>query len=170
MKTFFRMIFLCVLVFFDQWTKHLSVVYLKGQDPYELIPGVLEFRYLQNNGAAFSILQDQQFFFYILTGVFLFAAFFILTRIPADARFRPMRLCILVLTAGAIGNLIDRIVQKYVVDFIYFRIIDFPIFNVADIYVTLSVTVLVILTLFKYNEDDFRFLKRRPETEYREDR
>lgn len=63
------------------------------------------------------------------------------------------------LTSGALGNLIDRIRLKYVIDFIYFSLIDFPVFNVADIYVTVSMIVLLLLVLFYYkDEDDFAFL------------
>ena len=63
------------------------------------------------------------------------------------------------LMAGAVGNLIDRVVNGSVVDFICFEFIDFPIFNVADCYVTVSVALLIILILFVYKEDDFEFLR-----------
>ena len=65
----------------------------------------------------------------------------------------------LVLSAGAIGNFIDRLWRGYVVDFIYVRCIDFPIFNVADIYVVTSCFLMIILIIFKYEDDDFKFLK-----------
>ena len=74
---------------------------------------------------------------------------------------RPLILTLLVLAAGACGNLIDRVVSKYVVDFIYFVVIDFPVFNVADIYVTLSVISLIILILFHYRDNDLDFLKKK---------
>ena len=62
------------------------------------------------------------------------------------------------IAAGAIGNMIDRIRFDYVVDFIYFVLINFPIFNVADIYVTVSTVILVILLLFVYKEEDLSFI------------
>ena len=74
-------------------------------------------------------------------------------------------LTVCVLFSGALGNFIDRLVHKYVVDFIYFSIIDFPVFNVADIYVTLSVITFVVLLLFKYKDNDFDFLKRKKANE-----
>ena len=154
-----------VLVFLDQLTKHLAVLHLKGKESFVLIPQVLEFRYLENRGAAFSLFQNQQVFFYILTGAFLFFAIFVIRRMPPQKRYLPLRICLLVLIAGACGNLIDRILHKYVVDFIYFSLIDFPIFNAADIYVTLSVITLILLVIFKYKEEDFTFLKRRTEHE-----
>ena len=63
------------------------------------------------------------------------------------------------MAAGAIGNFIDRMMWHYVVDFLYIKAINFPVFNVADCYVTVSVALLIILILFVYKEDDFGFLK-----------
>ena len=100
-----------------------------------------------------------------VTIAFLVFAVIMIRKMPALHRYLPLKICILVLIAGACGNLIDRILHKYVVDFIYFSLIDFPIFNAADIYVTLSVTALILLVIFKYKEEDFTFLKRRTEHE-----
>ena len=66
--------------------------------------------------------------------------------------------CLIAVLSGAIGNLIDRTVQGYVVDFIYFMPIDFPVFNVADIFVTCGMGVLMLLILFYYGEDEWEFL------------
>ena len=159
------LLIIAALVVFDQITKYMAVVKLKGQEPYILIPDMLEFRYLENQGAAFSMLQNKQTVFYILTAVFLVAAVFMLRKIPKTRRFNPLIICLLVLCAGAIGNLIDRIIHRYVVDFIYFSVIDFPIFNVADIYVTLSVIFLIILVLFRYKDADFDFLRKKRKQE-----
>ena len=57
--------------------------------------------------------------------------------------------------SGAVGNFIDRVRFQYVIDFFYFKLIDFPVFNVADCYVTVGFILLLILILFKYKEDDF---------------
>ena len=67
------------------------------------------------------------------------------------------------LSAGAVGNLIDRLFRGFVVDFIYFKIIHFPVFNVADIYVTVSSVLLICLLFFYYKEDDFEFLSLKQE-------
>lgn len=151
-----QIVFIAALVLADQLTKYLAVVHLKGQEPVVLLPGVLELYYLENQGAAFSMLQNQQAFFYVLTFLFLAAAGWFLWKMPAQKKYSPLRISLLVLCAGAIGNLIDRIVHKYVVDFIYFVIIDFPVFNVADIYVTLGVIVLICLVLFYYKDSDLK--------------
>ena len=63
------------------------------------------------------------------------------------------------MSAGAVGNTIDRVYFGYVTDFIYFKLIDFPTFNVADIWITCATFILLFLILFKYKEDDFDFLK-----------
>lgn len=151
-----QILLVAVLVLVDQLTKYLAVVHLKGQNPIVLIRGVLELYYLENQGAAFSMLQNQQVFFYVLTIIFLIVAGLFLAKVPATTKYTPLRISLLVLCAGAVGNLIDRIVHKYVVDFIYFVIIDFPVFNVADIYVTLGVIVLICLVLFHYKEKDLK--------------
>ena len=65
------------------------------------------------------------------------------------------RMCLYFIGAGAIGNMIDRMFRKYVVDFIYFRLIDFPVFNVADIYVTVAAVLLIVLVVFYYKDEDF---------------
>ncbi len=145
-----------LLVLLDQVVKYQAVVNLKGQDAIVVIPGVLEFLYLENHGAAFSMLQDQQWFFYILTAVFLAAAVWFIRKIPKKQKFRPLIRAVFILCAGAVGNLIDRILYRYVVDFIYFSLIDFPVFNIADIYVTLSVIAIILLVLFHYKDEDFK--------------
>ena len=112
-----------------------------------LIKGVLEFSYVENHGAAFGILQNALPFFVVITLAAMAVIIYILTR-----------LCFI--AAGAVGNFIDRLLFSYVRDFIYFRLIDFPVFNVADIYITCATAILMLLALFYYKEDDdFNFLK-----------
>ncbi|MBQ6469742.1 MAG: signal peptidase II [Lachnospiraceae bacterium] len=144
----------CILVFADQITKILAVRSLSS-GPYVLIPGVFEFRYLENHGMAFSLLQNQMAFFYIGTVVFFAAAVFFWFRLPSGKKMRPLRILIIFLLAGGIGNFIDRVRFQYVRDFLYFSLIDFPIFNVADMYVTVAAIVLVVLILFYYKDEDF---------------
>ena len=154
-------LFVVMLVALDQWTKHLAVLHLKEQPAVSLIKGALELRYLENNGAAFSILQGRQPVFFVLTAVFLTLFIWFCWRVPKTKKYLPLIMCMLFLSGGAVGNLIDRAAHSYVVDFIYISLIDFPIFNVADIYVTLSVIALVLLLMFRYKESDMKFLHRR---------
>lgn len=147
-----------LLTFIDQWTKYLAVLHLKNQESIVLIPGVFQLQYLENHGAAFGIFQGQQWIFFLMTIVYLVAAVWIYLRIPKTKKYFPLHMIAVVLTAGALGNFIDRISQGYVVDFFYFSLIDFPIFNVADIYVVLSFIGLAICILFVYKDEDFAFL------------
>lgn len=144
-----------VLVILDQWTKKQAVKYLAGRPARPLIKDVLELRYLENQGAAFGIMQDKIWLFLIITILFMIIAVYFYLKLPNTKRFLPLHIIITVLLAGAIGNFIDRLLLGYVVDFIYISLIDFPIFNTADIYVTLSGIVLFILVLFYYKDEDF---------------
>ena len=153
------LILTCFLVFFDQLMKYRAVLTLKDKPAIVLIDGVLELRYLENQGAAFGILQNRQIIFTIITILFIVLSFYIIVKVPKNRYYLPAIIAFVFLFSGAIGNFIDRTANKYVVDFIYFSIIDFPIFNVADIYVTLSMTAIVIMLLFRYKEDDLAFLK-----------
>ena len=79
---------------------------------------------------------------------------------PVNKKLQSLRIILIFISAGAAGNLIDRFFLGYVRDFIYFSLIDFPVFNVADIYVTCAVALLIILILFYYKEEDFSFLQK----------
>ncbi|MCR5033409.1 MAG: signal peptidase II [Lachnospiraceae bacterium] len=149
---------LVALLVLDQVTKYLSVLHLKNQDAIVLIPGWLELHYLENQGAAFGMLQNQKIFFVIIASLILALIVYVLYKIPYSKRYTMLHVLLTLIAAGAIGNMIDRIRQDYVVDFIYFVIINFPIFNVADIYVSVATTLLVIVILFHYKEEDFYFL------------
>ncbi|MCI5701098.1 MAG: signal peptidase II [Lachnospiraceae bacterium] len=152
-----------LLTMLDQWTKYLAVTFLKNQHSIPLIPGVLELQYLENTGAAFGMLKDMQWLFYILTVAMAVVIVWLYFKMPHTGRYLPARIISIVLLAGALGNFIDRIRFQYVVDFIYFSLINFPIFNVADIYVTVSVAVILVLVLFFYKDEDYDFLKKKAE-------
>ena len=147
-----------VLIALDVWTKHLAVLRLKGQSPIVLWDGVFELHYLENRGAAFGILQGQKAVFLVCTLLILILIVFFYNRLPAGKRFFMMRLVAVFLAAGAVGNLIDRMRYSYVVDFLYFKLIDFPVFNVADCYVTVGAVLLAVLILFVYKEEELGFL------------
>lgn len=150
---------LLVLVGLDQWSKQLAVQHLANQDDIILIPNVLQLHYLENRGAAFGILQNKQWIFVILAVVFFLVACLIFWKMPRTKRYLPLHIIAVCVTAGAIGNVIDRIRLKYVIDFIYISLIDFPVFNLADIYVTMSAVFIFIVVLFVYKDEDFEKLK-----------
>ncbi|MFV0528111.1 MAG: signal peptidase II [Lachnospiraceae bacterium] len=148
-----------VLIGLDQFTKYLAVTNLKGRPAISVIKDVLEWSYLENRGAAFGILMDKQFLFVILTSIFCIAIIVIFCLLPKIKRFLPLHIIAVILLSGAVGNFMDRLRLGYVVDFIYFVPIDFPIFNVADCYVTVSTALLAFFILFYYKDSDFKFLK-----------
>ena len=154
----FDLLFLSFLVFADQFTKYIAVLKLKNQPAFSIIDGVLEFNYLENRGAAFGMLQNQKIFFVFVALIFLGVIAYVLIKVPYEKKYRILHVLLILIAGGAIGNLIDRLRLDYVVDFIYIVLINFPIFNVADICVTLSTVLLVIQVLFVYKDNDFSFL------------
>ena len=143
-----------ILVFLDQYTKYLAFTYLRPKGAVVLIQGVLELRYLENRGAAFGILQNRQWVFVVFALVCIILCAWIGFKLAVSDRHTASRVCLAVLAAGAAGNLIDRVSRGYVVDFIYFSLIRFPVFNLADVCVTLSTIALVILVLFFYRGEE----------------
>ena len=174
-----------ILVAIDQLTKYLAVINLKQSSTgvFVLIPGVFEFRYLENQSAAFGVdllsiiqnifhftywsenplafLRAKMIFFSVITIAVVILLCVWYRKVPVSKRFRLLNVVVILFVAGALGNLIDRIVNNYVVDFFYFKWIDFPVFNVADIYVTVTMILLLILILFFYKEEDLDFLNRK---------
>lgn len=140
-------------VVLDQYTKVLAVKHL-ADGPIPLIEGVFELKYLENRGAAFGMLQNQQTFFFIVTVITLILITILYIRMPHTKRYIPLRICLVSIVAGAIGNMIDRVTLKYVIDFFYFKLIDFPIFNVADIFATCASILLILLLFVYYKEED----------------
>lgn len=156
-KGFLLILFLVLL---DQGTKYLAILYLKGNSGIPLIDQVLTLRYLENRGMAFGLLQNKILFLVLICMVFFAAIIYLFIKTPATVYYRPLLYTAAVVFSGAMGNFIDRVFRRYVVDFIYFSLIDFPTFNVADIYVTCGIAALVFLLFFRYKEeDDFDFLK-----------
>lgn len=155
------MIAITVGVVLDQWTKRLALSYLKDGSDINIIKDVFQLHYLENRGAAFGVLQGQKWYF-VLSGLVIIAVIaYLYYKMPLTKRFMPLRICGVLLVAGAIGNMIDRFRLNYVVDFLYFELIDFPVFNVADIYVTIGTLILILLILFYYKEEDFTCFSRK---------
>ena len=143
-----------VLVLLDQLTKMAAQTMLRT-GPRPLIPNVFELQYLENRGSAVGLLQGQRIFFILMAALMLLLIPYVHYKLPLTKRFWYLRVITVLFLAGAIGNAVDRIIHGYVIDFFYFSLIDFPIFNVADIYVTVSTFLFVVLILFYYKEEDF---------------
>ena len=166
-----------MLVLFDQITKIVATHFLKGKPAIPIIENVFELQYLENRSAAFGMdpvsllhrlfsfsvfnenptlfLAFRMGFLVMITLVIFICLVIVYLRIPSTKRYQYMNWILLFFMAGAIGNFIDRITNQYVVDFLYFKLIDFPIFNVADIYVTVAAVFMLFLGLFYYKEEDF---------------
>lgn len=152
------MLIAVALLAFDQFTKYLATVNLKNRPALVLIEGVLELQYFENTGIAFSLFQERKAFILITGFLVLAAVLFFLFRVPREGRFRVVHVLMSVLIAGALGNIVDRLRFDYVVDFISFVLIHYPIFNVADCYIVVSAILLFLLFMFVYKEADLEFL------------
>ena len=149
-----------ILTFLDQGSKYFVLTRLKNTPDIILIPGVLQLHYLENRGMAVGLFEGKIPVFVILCVLFFCVFFYVYARIPRTGYYLPLTITSLIMVSGALGNFIDRVFRKYVVDFIYFSLIDFPVFNMADIYVVCSGILLVILVCFKYkNDEDYHFLR-----------
>lgn len=153
-------IIILVLTLLDQVSKHLVLTYLKGENDISLISGVLQLRYIENRGMAFGLFEGKIPVFVILCLLFFCLFVYVYARIPRTRYYLPLAVTSVIMVSGALGNFIDRVFRGYVVDFIYFSLIDFPVFNMADIYVVCSGILLVLLVCFKYrNDEDYDFLR-----------
>lgn len=135
----------------DQLTKYLVVAQIPLGGKVEVLPGVVGLTYVQNRGAAFSMLQDQQWLFALIFAVFAVAIIweFSKKRLPFTTFDR---FCIVAVFAGGLGNMIDRLRLGHVVDMIATEFMDFPVFNVADCFITCGCIVLMVHLVF-FNKD-----------------
>ena len=140
---------LAVFILLDQLSKYAAVLHLKNQSGITLIPGVFELYYLENRGAAWGLLENARYFFLIVAVILTGLIFYYYRKLPSDRHWNLSRFLMIMLASGAVGNAIDRFMHGYVIDFLYFSAINFPVFNVADCYVTVS----IVLFLFFYRKE-----------------
>ena len=144
-------IFAAVIVALDQLTKYLTVANIALYQDVEFIPGFLGFTYVQNTGAAFSAFEGQQWLFAIIFAVFTVAILWEYFKSPMGfSKFD--RWCIAAVYGGGLGNMIDRVRFGYVVDMIETKFMVFPVFNVADCFITCGCIALMISMVF-FNRD-----------------
>lgn len=135
-----------ILIIIDQLTKYFTVQNIDLYEVVEFIPNVVSLTYIRNTGAAFSILEGQMWFFYIVTVVVAAGLIYYMYTEARENKILGFLLSLIL--AGAIGNFIDRLFLQYVVDMIKLEFIDFAIFNVADSYLTVGVILLLIYTFY----------------------
>ena len=85
--------------------------------------------------------------------IFIGVIVFVLIKVPTQKKYYSLNILLVMIAAGAVGNMIDRVRYDYVVDFIYLVCIQFPIFNVADCYVTIAAVLLIYALIFRYKDD-----------------
>lgn len=146
-----------VLIILDQITKKYAENNFINS-PFIIIKDALELGFTKNSGAAFGILQGKFYFFYVVTAFVILLIIYTLYKIDLNKKYMPLFICIILIFSGTIGNLIDRIRNNYVIDFIYFRLIDFPLFNLADSYITIGAILFIILFIFVYKEEDINYV------------
>ncbi len=148
------MIWIALLTTLDQFTKYIVTSNFVLYESKPVIDGVFAFTYIQNRGMAWGMFQGKIPIFLIFTGVVLIFAFRIMYNVADNKRYKWAKYVLILLISGAIGNVIDRVKLGYVVDFFDFELINFPIFNVADIFVVISMISAIILLIFVYNNEE----------------
>ena len=144
-------VFIAAVVAADQFAKYLTVANIPLFSDVPFIPGLLQLTYVQNTSAAFSSFQGQQWLFAVMfvifTGVILWEFF------KKPMPFTKLeRWCIAAVYAGGLGNMIDRVRLGYVVDMIETTFMEFPVFNVADCFITCG-CILLMAHLFLFNKE-----------------
>lgn len=142
----FYYVFAIILIVIDQLSKWFIVQNFELYGEKVLIPGVFSLFYIQNKGAAWGIFEGRMVFFYIIT--ILVVGYLIYTFHKYEIKSKLVGCSFSLILAGAIGNFIDRLLNGYVVDMFRLDFINFPIFNVADVCLTVGVILMVIQVLF----------------------
>ncbi len=144
-----------LLTALDQLTKFIITSKFSLYETKPVIKDVFAITYIQNTGVAWGMFKGKRIIFLILTFIALLFAFRIYYNVYNKKKYIPIRICLILLISGALGNMLDRIRLGYVVDFFSFELINFPVFNVADIMVVVSIFLLFILLMFKYSNEEF---------------
>ena len=151
MQFFYYCLFVAGIVATDQVTKFLTVANIPLYQDVPFLPGVLNLTYVQNTGAAFSSFEGQQWLFGLIFVVFTGLIFYEYFKKPMGfATFE--RWCIAAIYGGGLGNMIDRVRMGYVVDMIETSFMEFPVFNVADCFITCG-CILLMVHLFLFHKD-----------------
>ncbi len=132
---------IAVLTVIDRLTKYAAVSTVKVDGPKEFLFGLFNFTYVENTGAAFSMFSGKTDSLSLLTILFLIAIFYLLMKKTFESKY--LNFCLVLVFAGGLGNLIDRIAYGYVIDFIEPLFIDFAVFNFADCCITVGAFMLI---------------------------
>ena len=159
MQLLFMALFAAGIVAADQFTKFLTVANIPLYQDVEFIPGFLGLTYIRNTGAAFSSFEGQQWLFALIFLIFTAAIIWEYKHKSMDfSTFE--RWCIAAIYGGGLGNMIDRVRLGYVVDMIETKFMDFPVFNVADCFITCG-CIAMIASLILFNKDFWKDEKKK---------
>ena len=150
MTLFMTLLTIAALVVVDQLIKYWAVTSLAAIGTVPLIPGVFQFTYVENRGAAFSLLENHQWLFVCFAIVAVVLIGMALKKNYVQTFLG--KISLMLICAGAIGNMLDRVVRHFVVDMLHFSLIEFPVFNVADIYVCVGMALFCFYMLFQHKE------------------
>lgn len=142
-----------VLFGIDQLTKYIALIQLKPVGSVTVVDGLLQLTFVENRGVAFGMFSGKKWFILLLTAAIVAVMVYYFVKLPKTKEYQYVRMTMVPILAGALGNMADRLFRGYVVDFFEFGFMDFPVFNVADIYVVCGVIVLAILVLFVIKEE-----------------
>ncbi len=144
-----------LLVLLDQGSKLWALTSLKPIRNMTLIEGFMDLTFVENRGVAFGMFAGQRWLILVLTGLIAGALIYFYQTLPKERKYHQVRGTLILILSGAVGNIIDRIFRGYVVDFFEFTFFEWPVFNVADIYVVVGVILLSFQILFVMKDEDF---------------
>ena len=150
------------IIIFDQITKHFAAQILQDSQPVTLISGIISLSYHENSGAAWGILSDKRWVFMIISFIAIIAMTFYLIYSRNQEQSKLLTISLSFFLGGGIGNMIDRIRLEYVIDFLRFDFVEFPIFNVADSFITVGAGLMALFLIIETvkEEKEKRVLKK----------
>lgn len=152
-----------VLIILDQGTKIWALGSLKPIHNLTLIDGFMDLTFVENRGVAFGMFSGQRWFILLLTGIIAIGLIWFYVTMPKKKEYFPLRMALILVLSGAAGNIIDRMFRGYVVDFFEFTFFEWPVFNVADIYVVVGVILLALMIVFVVKDEDLERKKKKDE-------
>ncbi len=137
-----------LLVAVDQITKYIALTQLKPIGSVTFIDGFMDFTFVENRGAAFGIFSGKTWLLLVISIIICAVLVWAMTKMPKTKEYRKLRVTFVLILSGAVGNIIDRALRGYVVDFFEFTFIKWPVFNMADIYVVVGTIVMAVIIMF----------------------
>lgn len=152
----FSLFLIASLVVVDQLVKYFAIIKFQFE-PIVVIKGVFELTYVENRGGAWSILENKRLFFIITTIIILIVILYTFYKNIVHTNLG--KFALVIVFAGAVGNFIDRLFRGYVVDMFNFKLINFPVFNVADICIVCGGIAFIYYVMFQHDAEEKKVQK-----------